>query len=135
MNRVVSRAAAFGVVLLALVIAGYGLYLVVVGPTVGHMPAVPEGTQPGPTTTGTVPALQGLIPVVGGGLVLAGLSLRRLWLAWAGALVASGFAGLFVFGVGGVLLPVAAALVVLLGVVTWAGWLASVFGRTTAPRN
>jgi len=117
----VARAAALGVVLLALVIAGYGLYLVAVGATVVSMPAVPEGTPLGPTSTGTMPVLEGLIPAVAGGLVVVGLVLRQIWLAWAAALVASLFAALFVFGIGGVLVPVAFALLVLLGVVTWMG--------------
>jgi hypothetical protein len=120
-RRTVARAAALGVVLLALMVAGYGLYLLVVGVTVVSMPAVPEGTPPGPTSTGAMPVLQGLIPAVAGGLVMVGLVLRQIWLAWAGALLASLFAGLFVLGIGGAVVPVAVALLVLLGVVTWMG--------------
>jgi hypothetical protein len=71
------------------VVAAYGLYLVVVGVTAVSMPAVAEGTPPGPTSMETSPVVQGLIPTVAGGLVLIGLVLRRIWLAWAGALVAS----------------------------------------------
>jgi hypothetical protein len=115
------RGAAFGVGLLALLTAGYGIYLLIVGVTVVSMPEVPEGTPPGPTSTVTLPRVEGLIPTVAGGLILVGLALRRIWLAWAGALLASLFAALFVFSIGGILLPVAAALLVLLGIVTWTG--------------
>jgi hypothetical protein len=115
------RAAAIGVVVLSLAVAGFGLYLVLVGPELTFVPAVPVGTLPAEGTTKTVPAVQGLIPLTGGILVLAGLAARRLWLAWIGAGLTTLFAALFVFGVGGALLPVVAALLILLGIVTWWG--------------
>lgn len=115
----VSRAAAFGIGLVALFTAGYGIYLLIVGLTVVSMPAVPGGTPPGPTSTRTVPVLEGWIPTIAGALILVGVALRRVWLAWAGALVVSIFAALFVFRIGGILAPVAAALLVLLGIVSW----------------
>jgi hypothetical protein len=120
-RKVFVRAAAIGVAVLAVGMAGYGLYLVLIGPESTVMPAVPLGTPPGETTTRTVPAMQGLIPLAGGALVLVGLATRRLWLAWAGALVLALFAGLFVFGVGGVLIPFVGALLLLLSIVSWAG--------------
>ncbi len=56
----------------------------------------------------------GVIPTIAGGLILLGSALRRIWLAWIGAVVTSLFAGLFVFSVGGALVPVAAVRLVLL---------------------
>jgi hypothetical protein len=47
------------------------------------------------------------------------MAARQLWLAWAGALVTSFFAVVFLFSVGAILVPVAAALIVLLGILTW----------------
>jgi hypothetical protein len=115
----IARVAAIGVVLLALIIAAYGIYLLVVGVTVVSMPAVPVGTPPGPASTATVPVMLGVIPMTAGGLILVGLVVRRIWLAWLGAAVTSLFAGLLVFSIGGILVPVAAVLFVLLGVLTW----------------
>jgi hypothetical protein len=116
--------------LLACIVAVYGLYLVIVGPEASFHPAVPIGDPPTEPTTRNVPAIQGPIPVAAGALVLSGLAARRLVLAWTGAAVATAFASLFVFGVGGALLPVVAALDVVLGVHTWA-----VVGARAAPQG
>jgi hypothetical protein len=115
----IARLAAIGVVLLGLIIAAYGVYLLVVGVTVVSVLAVPVGTPPGPASTATVQVMMGVIPMIAGGLILVGWALRRIWLAWLGAAVTSLFAGLFVFSIGGSLVPVAAVLFVLLGVLTW----------------
>lgn len=58
---------------LAVAIAGYGLYLVLVGLEWTLMPAVPADSPPGEPATTTVPAMQGLIPLAGGLIVLIGL--------------------------------------------------------------
>lgn len=115
----IARAATVGVVLIAFVLAAYGVYLVVVGVTIVSMPAVPLETRLGPASTEKIPSIMGVIPMVAGGLILVGLALRRIWVAWIGAAVTSLFAGLFVFSIGGILVPAAAMLFVLLGVVTW----------------
>lgn len=118
-SSTIARVAAIGLVLLALIIAAYGVYLLVVGVTVVSMPAVPVGNPPGPASTATAPVTMGVIPMIASGLILVGLALRRIWLAWLGAAVTSLFAGLSVFSIGGILVPVAAVLFVLLGVLTW----------------
>ena len=63
-------------------------------------------------------AMLRVIPTIAGGLILVGLARRTVPLAWIGAAVTSLFAGLFVFSIGGILVPVAVVLLVLLGVVT-----------------
>lgn len=117
----VSRLAAFGVGLLAVATAGYGIYLLIVGVTLITTPAVPLNSPPAPTSTRTDPVIEGWIPTLAGGLMLVGLALRRTWLTWAGVLVVSLFAALFVFSIGGILVPVAVALLGLLGVMSWSG--------------
>jgi hypothetical protein len=114
-----SRALTVSLALLGLGVVAYGLYLVVVGPVGTVVPAVPLGESPRPGVSRTFPTLSGLIPLLGGVLLLAGLALRQLALAWAGAVVIGIFAALFVLGVGGVLLPIAVILWCLLGVRTW----------------
>jgi len=118
-SSTIARVAASGVILLALIIVAYGVYLLVVGVTVVSMPEVPVGTPPGPASTATVPVMTGVIPMIAAGLILVGWTLRRIWLAWLGAAITSLFAWLFVFSIGGILVPVVAVLIVLLGVVTW----------------
>ena len=107
--------------LLALVTSTYGAYLLIVGVTVVAAPAVPLGTASGPTSTQAVTVVEGAIPIVAGGLILIGLVLRRIWLSWAGVVTTSLFAALFVFSIGGILIPVAAGLIVLLATITWTG--------------
>src|SRR5918996_2417466 len=98
-GRTIARAGAIGVVLLGLVIAAYGVYLLVVGVTVVSTPAVPVGAPPSPASMETGPVIMGVIPTIAGGLILVGLVLGRIWLAWIGAAVTSLFAGLFVFSI------------------------------------
>ena len=119
--RAVARAAAIGTALLSLATTACGIYVLVVGVTVVATPAVPVGTAPGPTSSGTIVVVAGVIPTVAGGLILIGLALRKLWLSWAGVAATSLFAALFVFSIGGILVPVAAALLVLLATLTWTG--------------
>lgn len=118
-SSTIARAAEVGLVLLSLVFAAYGMYLLIVGVTIVSIPAVPVGSPPGPASTTTVPVMTGVVPTIAGVLILAGLALRRIWLAWIGAAITLLFAGLLVFSIGGFLVPVAAALFVLLGIATW----------------
>jgi hypothetical protein len=108
------------VAVLALIVAAYGLYLVVIGQEITFVPAVPPGDPLPEGTTRNVPAMQGLIPAAAGLLVVIGMAIRGLLVAWIGAAIATAFAALFLFGVGGALLPVVAALGVALGINTWA---------------
>jgi len=48
-----------------------------------------------------------------------GVTVHRALLAWIGTMVLAAFSVLFLFGVGGILIPFAAALVALLAVLTW----------------
>jgi hypothetical protein len=115
----IRRVATIGVVLLGLVIAAYGVNLLLVGVTVVSLPAVPVGTPPGPASTETIPIVMGVILTIAGGLILVGLAVRRTSLTWIGAAVSTLFAGVYVFSIGGILVPVAAVLLALLSVVSW----------------
>jgi hypothetical protein len=109
---------AVGVVTLAVISIGYGLYLAVVG--VEWRGLTESGAAlPQREMVESRPAPQGLVAVVGGSGVLVGLALERLVVAWAGAAIISAFAVLFVFGVGGILVPLAALLLLLLAWLTW----------------
>lgn len=118
-HRPAIRTFAAGIVVLTLGIMGYGLYLIVVGQPWTIVPERPPGGTQDPGTTVVMPALQGVIPLTGGILVLAGILFRKLLVAWVGAILIALFASLFLFGVGGILIPVAAALLTLLAIETW----------------
>ena len=104
---------------LAVLIVAYGLYLLLVGQQITFQEEVPIGAAPAEQVTRHLPAVQGVIPLAAGVVILVGLVTQRLLVAWVGALAASAFAGLFVFGVGGILIPVAVMLLVALGGLTW----------------
>jgi hypothetical protein len=119
-SRILKRAATVALLALALGIASYGLYLVVVGQQwMVVQEAVPLDEPPGTARVETMPAPQGLIPLAGGALIVGGIAARRLVLAWVGAAIITLFAALFLFSVGGILLAVAPVLLVLLSIVTW----------------
>ena len=118
-RRTSERIAAVGVVALSAGIALYGLYLVVVGIEWTIVQAVPLGDPPGARASRYLPAYQGLVPLIGGGVVVLGVTAHRALLAWIGTMVLAAFSVLFLFGVGGILIPFAAALVALLAVLTW----------------
>lgn len=103
------RFAAYG---LAGLVVAYGVFLLVIGqPWTLYAESPTGGVDLGREFR---PVITGLIPVVGGAAVLLGLALRASSLSWLGWLVVAGFAGMFVFGVGGALVPVAAILFFLL---------------------
>jgi hypothetical protein len=104
---------ALGVVL-AVAIAAYGVYLLAVGTQVTITPAGLPGAQPQPGTTEYMPDPAGLFPLVTGLTVAAGLLLRAWVIIVLGAAGIGLFSVLFVFGVGGVLLPAWLLLVFLL---------------------
>jgi hypothetical protein len=93
----------------------YGLYLLLVGQ---EWIFVEEGT--GISQAAMEPTFLGLVPFTAGLLGAVGIVLHRRLVAWAGWGLMMGFAVAFVFGVGGVLLPVAALLALLM--VVMGGW-------------
>lgn len=101
-------------VALALAIAAYGVYLLAVGTPVTIVPASLPGTERQPGTTENWPSPAGLFPLVSGLTVAAGLLLRAWVIVALGAAGIGLFSILFVFGVGGVLLPAWLLLVFLL---------------------
>jgi hypothetical protein len=99
-------------VALAAVTIVYGLFLVFVGQKLMVYAESPEGgTYLGDQFR---PAIAGIIPAVGGALLLVGLLLRSQPISVIGWLVVAAFAGLSVFGIGGWLVPVALALLLCL---------------------
>lgn len=102
----------------ALTAATYGVLLVLVGQELTLFPEALPGEGVGDGQREPSPAFQGLIPLLGGALVAIGAATRRLWMAWAGAAVVTLFTALFAFGVGGALLPVAGAILVLLALIS-----------------
>jgi hypothetical protein len=93
---------------LAALVAPYGVYLVALGPllvVVTPSGAVSAVHQPNPA---------GLVLIVGPGLVWYGIQRGKQRWAWIGAAVVLAFSVMFVFGPGGILIPLAIAVVAVL---------------------
>jgi hypothetical protein len=89
----------------AALIGSYGAYLVLFGPILSTV------TPGGSAVTAThVPSPAGLIPAVAALLVWLGMLRGKERIAWLGGGLAVAFALLFVFGIGGILVPVAGVL-------------------------
>ena len=93
---------------LAATAAAYGVYLVALGPTLTVV------TPGGPATTVREPNAGGLILIVGAALAWYGVRRGRDRWAWTGGALVLAFSVLFVFGPGGVLIPLALALLAVL---------------------
>lgn len=107
-----NRAVRFAPYALASVAVGYGLFLLFVGQAwMVYTESPSGGTEVGREFQ---PVIAGLFPVVGGTAVVIGLFLGMKIVSWLGWMVLAVFAGLFMFGVGGMLLPVVALLFVVL---------------------
>lgn len=77
----------------------YGAYLLVLGPEM--VVVLPNG----PSTISRDPSAAGLIPLAAGLMVLSGILRGSGRMTWLGAMLALAFAVLFVFSMGGILLP------------------------------
>lgn len=110
------RSANVILVCLAAVLAVYGGYLTLIGP--GLITVTPDGGAP---IASNVPNAAGLIPVAAAFMVWFGIRRNDERMAWAGASTAAVFAGLFLFGIGGILIPVAGLLLLVLAARRLAG--------------
>jgi hypothetical protein len=81
--------------------AGYGLFLIVLGQPWATI------TEAGESAPAMIPAAAGVVPLVAGVLVIAGAAFHRKLIAFVGAALLLAFAILFIFGIGGVMVPVA----------------------------
>lgn len=96
----------------AVVVAAYGAHLILIGQLLTMVS--PDGQ---PALSVQAPNMAGLIPLAAGLLVVVGIARRRQRLAWIGALAALAFSILFLFGVGGILIPIAGLLVLSLALI------------------
>lgn len=114
MKRWIARLATGAALLLAVAVAYYGAYLLIVGQ---RMMGVAE-TNGGPLmpVAFNAPTTSGVFPLIGGVVLVAGLLLRLGWLYWLGFGVVATFSVLFLFGVGGVVCVPASMLLLALAV-------------------
>ena len=99
-------------VLIAAAIAIYALFLLVVGQPI--MVAQPGESPP---SVHYEPHLAALVPLIAVALLLGGLLARKMGLAWIGFATLLVFAAAFLFSIGGVLLPLAGTLLILLSII------------------
>jgi hypothetical protein len=104
-----TRLAAYG---LAALVVGYGLLLLLVGQVWTLYAETPNGGAE--LGTEFRPVIAGLIPVVGGAVLFVGLARNLRPVIWWGWFMIAAFSVLYMFGVGFLLLPVAAILLGLL---------------------
>jgi hypothetical protein len=64
-----------------------------------------------------VRAPQAVVPFLSTLMILGGLIIKRRVIAWLGTVILLVFSLLFVFGVGGIILPVAAAMLLLIAII------------------
>jgi len=107
-------------IFLAAGVALYGLFLAIVGVPGTSIPEVsltdvPEKVQ---KSLQFSPAPQGLVALLSAAMLISGLLMRKLTIAWLGLVILLVFSMLFLFGVGGGFLPIAGLLLILLSVVT-----------------
>jgi hypothetical protein len=94
------------VLVLGLTVVIYAAYLLLLGPVLN---VVLEGGSVPPSTRAST--WTGLFPALGGVLIVGGTLLRHRVAVFAGVAITALFAVLFLFGAGGVLIPVAILLV------------------------
>ena len=96
----------------------YALYLLSVGyEVIGVYEGFP---QVNPTVfTNHVRPLAAIIPLLASLSIITGLLFRRNFISWIGLALLSAFAFLFVFSIGGILIPFALVLFILLIIIQW----------------
>lgn len=102
----------FATYALAVIALAYGVYLLFVGVAMAVWVETPEGGEE--IGRQFLRTSLGLVPLVGGAIVLVGLLARKEAIIWLGWLVIAGFAVSGIFGSGGLLQPVALVLLMLI---------------------
>jgi hypothetical protein len=97
------------VLVLAAIVILYAVYLLAIGPVLS---VLPEGASTASSVR--TPTWTGIIPAVGGALIVAGTLLRRYLGILAGVVITAVYSALYLFGAGGMLIPVAVGLIVML---------------------
>lgn len=103
-------------IILAIIIATYSLFLLIVGQP---WSVVAEGNTSGQVEF--VRAPQAILPLLSTVMILAGLVAKQRAITWIGAVLLLLFSLRFVFGVGGILLPAAGAMLFLIAIISMVG--------------
>jgi hypothetical protein len=114
-KSLVQKLSTAAALVLAAAVAGYGMFLLLVGQ---RLRIYPEGGS-GTSSVGQIayaPTVVGLIPLAGGVATIAGLLAGRRWLTWLGFGLVLIYNILFLFGTGGPLLLVTPLLLVALAI-------------------
>jgi hypothetical protein len=116
-RRFITRVATAISALLSTAVTLYALYFLLIGVKYTVVSESPLGTQTPALQTMKeyhAPESTAVGPIIAAGLLLFGLLTGKLEFAWIGFFVLTVFSILFVFGIGGPLIPVVGALAVLL---------------------
>jgi hypothetical protein len=115
-------------VTVAVLLVAWGVYLMVVGIT--WIGVTEQDGGPGRTFIEQVADARGWVPIIVGGVMLAGLLMRNAWLAWIAVALALVLGLLLVFSIGLILLG--AGVIVAVATALSLGW-PQVRRTTTAP--
>ena len=115
-NNTIAKVATIVTIILAIIIATYSLFLLIVGQP---WSVVAEGNTSGQVEF--VRAPQAILPLLSTVMILAGLVAKQHAITWIGAVLLLLFSLRFVFGVGGILLPAAGAMLFLIAIISMVG--------------
>ncbi len=109
----ITKVATGVIIILATMVATYSLFLLVVGQpwSVAYEDNMRQQVE-------YVRAPQAIVPFLSTLMILGGFVVKRRVITWLGTAILLIFSLLFVFGVGGIILPVAAAILLLIAVIS-----------------
>jgi hypothetical protein len=112
-RKTITRVATVVIIILATMIATYSLFLLTIGQPWSVVYEDNIGNQ-----VEYVRAPQAIVPLLSTVMILGGLIVKQRVIAWIGTVILLLFSLLFVFGVGGIFLPVAGAMLLLIAIIS-----------------
>lgn len=111
--KIIANVATVAAIILAATVAIYSLFLLVVGQpwTVAYEDNIGRQVE-------YIRAPQAIVPFLSAMMILGGLVAKQRVIAWIGTGVLLIFSLLFVFGVGGIFLPVAGTILLLIAIIS-----------------
>lgn len=112
-KNIIAKVAIIATVVLAIIVATYSFFLLVVGQpwTVAYEDNIGRQIE-------YIRAPQAIVPLLSAVMILGGLVVKQRVLAWIGTVILLIFSLLFMFGIGGILLPVAGVILLLVAIIS-----------------
>lgn len=112
-KNIIAKVATIVAIILATIVATYSLFLLIVGQpwTVAYEDNIGKQVE-------YIRAPQAIVPLLSTVMILGGLVVKQRVLAWIGTVILLIFSLFFMFGVGGILLSVAGAILLLTAIIS-----------------